>query len=338
MIDTTTGMFSQTAFLSGDWPGFTGTVASAVTGMTCDPTGPTMYICNSTTLFSLDVTTGATTLVDDFAGPPLAAPPDFVVAMACNAAGQLYVRSSGDETLWECDKTDAVCDNGVVHTYASINFFQGMDFDPTTDTLYDAIYTGGGTGAWVSWDLGGGTTTEIVTNADFPADTDGYTWLPAIREGAGVVTVGPDTLDVAPGILNAGGIPELLESDNQKLAIFRDSGSVNAVCQFTIVGTSPTTSPTTFDFKLEGSCFSRGNVVQRLELFDYVLQQWETVDEQNANRSPNPDLAIVVSPGGDLSRFVDQTTNEIQARVRYRADVPRAQFAANTDQAVWCIE
>ena len=64
---------------------------------------------------------------------------------------------------------------------------------------------------------------------------------------------------------------------------------------------------------------------------------YETVDEQNAVRMP-PDLSITVAPTGDLSRFVDQTTREIQARVRYRADSPRASFSSRTDQAVWNIE
>ncbi len=117
------------------------------------------------------------------------------------------------------------------------------------------------------------------------------------------------------------------------LNIFRDPLSINAVTQFVITSTSPTTAPTTFDFTLEGNCISRPNVVQRIELFNYVTNAFEIVDERNANRAPNPDLTVVVSPSGDLSRFVDPSTREIQARVRYRADIARAGFASNTDQA-----
>ena len=134
------------------------------------------------------------------------------------------------------------------------------------------------------------------------------------------------------------GLPELAESDNEDLRLFRDPVAINAVTQFVITATSPTFAPTTFDFTLEGSCVSRPNVVQRVELFDYVAGAFEVVDEQDANRVPSPDLTVVISPPGDLARFVDQATGEIQARVRYRADIARAQFASNTDQAVWTIE
>ena len=169
-------------------------------------------------------------------------------------------------------------------------------------------------------------------------DDNNDVYLIGISISSGPVTVTADTLTVMPGVIAGGGLPELEESDNMYLRIFRDPIGINAVTQFVLTATSPTASPTTFDFTLEGNVVSRPNVVQRIELFDYVAGSFETVDERNANRTPNPDLTVTVSPGGDLSRFVDQTTNEIQARIRYRADIARAQFASNTDQAVWTIE
>ena len=158
-----------------------------------------------------------------------------------------------------------------------------------------------------------------------------------LSTGGPVVVIG-ETLTVSPGLQNAGGLPELEVSDGMDLQIFRDPLSINAVTQFELTSTSPTASPSTFDFTLEGNCVSRPNIVQRIELFNYVTMAYETVDERNANRTPNPDLAITVSPGGDLSRFVDPSTLEIKARIRYRADIARAGFASNTDQAVWTIQ
>ena len=151
------------------------------------------------------------------------------------------------------------------------------------------------------------------------------------------VTVAGETLAVSPGIISAGGLPELENSDNSNLVIFRDTGSINAVTQFVLTATSPTATPSALEFTLEGKCVSRPNVVQRIELFDYVANAYEVVDERNANRTPNPDLTVVAAPGGDLSRFVDPTTLEMQARVRYRADIARAGFSSNTDQAIWTI-
>ncbi len=155
--------------------------------------------------------------------------------------------------------------------------------------------------------------------------------------GEPTVVVG-ETLTVMPGIQNAGGLPELEASDNLDLNIFRDPVSTAAVTQFVLSATSPTATPTTFEFTLEGNCIARPNVVQRIEFFNYITNAYEVVDERNANRTPNPDLTVVVTPTGDLSRFVDQTSRAIQTRVRYRADSPRAGFASNTDQAIWTIQ
>ena len=146
-----------------------------------------------------------------------------------------------------------------------------------------------------------------------------------------------DSFGVAPGILASGGLAELQLSDNQDLRIFRDSSTVAAVTRFVVKGRSPTTTPCRFDFVLEGSCVARSNVVQQIELFNYLTSSFEVVDIRNANRSPAPDLVVTASATGDLSRFVDPTTGEIQARVRYRGDVNRLRFSSNTDQAIWII-
>jgi hypothetical protein len=157
-----------------------------------------------------------------------------------------------------------------------------------------------------------------------------------VLEGGPTVVLG-ETLSVMPGIVSSGGLPELQDSDNTSLVIFRDPTSTVAVTQFVLTATSPTATPSAFEFILEGRAVSRPNVVQRVEFFNYVMASYEIVDEQDAVRMP-PDLAITVAPSGDLSRFVDPTTLEIRARVRYRADSPRAQFSSRTDQAVWMIE
>ena len=180
----------------------------------------------------------------------------------------------------------------------------------------------------------------LALNVDFAGGVNPI-WFDNIQAsmvgGEPTVVVG-ETLDVAPGTVAGGGLPELEESDNMDLRIFRDPLSINAVTQFVLTATSPTATPSTFDFTLEGNVVSRPNVVQRIELFNYSTGAFEVVDERNANRTPNPDLTVTVSPGGDLSRFVNQSTREIQARIRYRADIARAGFASNTDQAVWTIQ
>ena len=84
--------------------------------------------------------------------------------------------------------------------------------------------------------------------------------------------------------------------------------------------------------------FARSNLVQTIELFDYVAATWELVDSRNAARSPAPDSVVTVAATGDLSRFVEPGLMSIEARVRYKSDNPRQIFASNTDQTVWTIQ
>ncbi len=183
---------------------------------------------------------------------------------------------------------------------------------------------------------GAGTFTGNLSGIDL-TQFAGDQFFTIVLEGGPTVVVG-ETLVVSPGLVSGGGLAELATSDNMDLRVFRDPLSINAVVQFVVTASSPTAAPTRFDFTLEGNVVSRPNVVQRIELFNYVTGSFETVDERNANRTPSPDLVVTASPTGDLSRFVNQATNEIQARVRYRADIARAGFASNTDQAAWTIE
>ncbi len=343
-INQSTGAYASLMPLSGDF--MLDADNPFAESMSYDPSTGTYYLSNRTTLYTLDVMTGNTTFVTDYNGPPLSDDPT-IVAIACNNAGDLFGFSIGElvangQTLWSINKTNGnTTALGTYNLAPLANFQMDMDFDPATDTLYASIYSGGGTGNFGTWNTTTGVFTSIIGLPSLPPDMEnnGYEMILAVKpETTGPVTVVADTLTVAPGIQNAGGLPELENSDNMDLNIFRDPLSINAVTQFDLTATSPTTSPTRFDFTLEGNCISRPNVVQRIQLFNFVTNAYETVDERNANRTPNPDLVVTASPGGDLSRFVDQSTGEIRARIRYRADIARAGFASNTDQAIWTIE
>ena len=97
-------------------------------------------------------------------------------------------------------------------------------------------------------------------------------------------------------------------------------------------------TPSSLEFKLEGTVFARSNVVQTIELFDYVATTWEIINSRNAVRSPAPDSVVTVAATGDLSRFVEAGTMCVEARVRYKSDSPRQNFASNTDQTIWTIQ
>lgn len=161
---------------------------------------------------------------------------------------------------------------------------------------------------------------------------------PSVTPSAGPVTVSPDTVTTTRGQYVAGDAASLADSDNVDYQLRRSTSDIQSRTEFQVKSISPTATPTTFEFTLEGSVFARSNVVQTIELFDYEAGAWELVNTTDAARSPAPDSVVTATPGGDLSRFVQAGTMCIEARIRFQSDNPRQQFASNTDQAVWTIE
>ena len=142
----------------------------------------------------------------------------------------------------------------------------------------------------------------------------------------------PDSFTVEDGVLVSGGIAELAFSDDADLSIRKSFGGTRT--EFQVKGVSPVDSPSVFDITFEGSVTARGQgITQIVELFDYDEEEWEVVDSRFARRF---ELTVEISPGGDLSRFVQAGTRCIEARVSFEADNPRM-FASNTDQFIWTI-
>lgn len=148
----------------------------------------------------------------------------------------------------------------------------------------------------------------------------------------------PDSVTPTRGTNVGGDASSLADSDNVDYAMQRNVSDTQSRTEFVVNGTSPTATPASFEFRLEGSVFARSNVVQTIELFDYLANDWELVDTSDATRSPNPDSVITVAATGDLGRFIQQGTLSVEARIHFQSDSPRQRFASNTDQAVWIIQ
>ena len=169
MIDQTTGQFSAIAPLSGDYSG------GLVAGLSIDPTGGSAFMHTGAELFTLNLATGETMLVGAFTNvDPLGPAPGTMIDISINSSGQMFVHEldpdGGDGIigggLWSVDKNNAVA-SFIAPSGLQALFAQGMDFDPDTDTLYAAIYTGGGTGSYGTWDTTTGVFTEILDLPSF---------------------------------------------------------------------------------------------------------------------------------------------------------------------------
>ena len=145
----------------------------------------------------------------------------------------------------------------------------------------------------------------------------------------------PDLLTVTRGLFVAGDETSLAFSDNVDLSLQRLVTDIQSRTEFEVMGTSPTASPASFEITLEGAVFARSTVVQTIELWDYVAGAWELVDTRNATNMI--DSTATVAAPGDLSRFVDQTTLSVEARIHFQSTSPRQRFASNTDQVIWTI-
>ena len=85
----------------------------------------------------------------------------------------------------------------------------------------------------------------------------------------GIVEVAPDSVTTTRGEYVSGDATSLAESDNVDYQLRRAIADTQSRTEFEVKSTSPTATPTTFEFTLEGAVFARANVVQTIELFDY---------------------------------------------------------------------
>ncbi|MFH1747472.1 MAG: PEP-CTERM sorting domain-containing protein [Planctomycetota bacterium] len=152
-IDTTTGAFTTIAPATGFLAGETNVV-----GMSMDPTTETMYAATGSYLYQLNLTTGVVSNAVPFTGNVGG---EMFIDIAISAGGQMYAHDIVTDALYSVDKTTGSATQLGSTGYLA-NYAQGMDFDYETDTLYATIYTGGGTGAFASFNLITGAATAIV--------------------------------------------------------------------------------------------------------------------------------------------------------------------------------
>ena len=106
-----------------------------------------------------------------------------------------------------------------------------------------------------------------------------------------------------------------------------------------LVGTSPTTSPTTFSFRLESRMTggNSGPVIQQIYFVRTSDNRKELIDSRPVT---NVDETIVVTPSGDINRFVNPANGDVIVKITYITDPSGPLFTWNVelDEAVWLID
>jgi hypothetical protein len=144
------------------------------------------------------------------------------------------------------------------------------------------------------------------------------------------------SLDVDQGVVIAGDVTDLFDSDDVDLSVARDPATIRAEIILNVEATANCAQPSAILFTLESSVFARPAVTQVIELWNFQTQQFEVIDSRPASRFS--DQVTTVAPGGDLSRFVAAASGKVNARVKYVAAGNRAVFSASVDQISWEIQ
>lgn len=146
-----------------------------------------------------------------------------------------------------------------------------------------------------------------------------------------------NSLELTQGVYAGDGDPAgLFESDNVDLSISRDRLAVSGNITLLVQASGKCDNPSTMSFTLEGSVFARQGVTQSVEMYNYDSGAFEEVDSRAASRFT--DSTATITPTGDLSRFVESGTGNVQARVKFVPAVARASYNANIDMVDWAIE
>jgi glucose/arabinose dehydrogenase len=147
--------------------------------------------------------------------------------------------------------------------------------------------------------------------------------------------VAPTSWTVFRGVLVSGGLPQVVQSDDQRAVVGPGIVAISSESPVTLRfdATAPSQTPTTLRFFLEAQASTAG-LTQVLELWDYTANAWVQVDSRAA--SNNVDWRIVVTPSSP-ARFVQASTRAMRAQVRYYQSGPvtSSHWQARVDQAVW---
>ncbi len=125
--------------------------------------------------------------------------------------------------------------------------------------------------------------------------------------------VPPTAFSVTQGALVSGTLQDLLSSDDSRVVVEarRPTELAVASAEIQVTGTSPTASPGSLTFVVEAA--SNGAPArQRIELFNYQTNSWETVDERDTAPS---DRTVSVTIVSNASRFVQPATRAVRARI-----------------------
>ncbi|MCP4464178.1 MAG: hypothetical protein GY819_15410 [Planctomycetaceae bacterium] len=180
-------------------------------------------------------------------------------------------------------------------------------------------------------------TYHFRVNSDMDMDF-GIAWRGSTQSVPMIAALGRKLLD---GLGIAGSLGDTTDSDDTYYSLTPSptSNFAKQKIDMIVVAETTVTDPGFVGFRYEASMVGgpSGDVIQQLRLFDVDNRKWEIVDVTTAT---NTDLVVKYSATGDISRFVNQQTGEIIAKMTWLSPgFTGSPFAwtIDVDQAGWQI-
>ncbi len=149
----------------------------------------------------------------------------------------------------------------------------------------------------------------------------------------------PTSYSLVVGTLSGGSLYSIQFNDSWYLNVLPGVTTLlsEAPVQVQISGSSPTRTPTNFQFTFTGHVNSI-NLSQSILLYNFDTNAYETLNTSAAH--VGSDQTVTVTPTGDLSRFVNASTGEVRARVDFsRAGVVSVlRWTASLGVVNWIIQ
>lgn len=130
---------------------------ATVTGLTINASNNAYLSASGTAgynLYNLNLSTGAASLIGTMSAA------NIVIDIATDVNGRMVAHDITTDSFWFVNTSNGSLTLIGAHGLAA-NFAQGMDFDWSNNTLYAAVYTGGGTLTYGSVSLSTGQVTSI---------------------------------------------------------------------------------------------------------------------------------------------------------------------------------
>jgi hypothetical protein len=157
-LNDTTGELGMIDLVSS---AFTGLVACPApvdrwTGLSIDPVRGVYYASDATSLYTIDPSTGASTLIGPFGTSSM-------IDIAVNPDGEMYGHDIGTDSIYQIDPSTGAA-TLIGPTGYNANYAQGMDFDNNDGILYIFLYQGSGANVFGTVDLSTGAVIPLATD------------------------------------------------------------------------------------------------------------------------------------------------------------------------------